>query len=86
MSLKRRMDAIERTQLRRQRREVEALARELGLTPTELLDEAEAFLAQPLADQLAEVDRINANMAAAGESWDDVEDIKATLERCHHER
>ena len=48
------------------------LARELGLTVDELLQEAEQFLSQPLEVQLAEVEAIAAAMAAQGRrglSW-----------------
>jgi hypothetical protein len=77
--VRRRLDAIVRAEARRQYREVVAMAREQGLTYQELMQEAEAFLSQPLADQLAEVDRIHAESLAHGIPWDEVEETKATL-------
>jgi hypothetical protein len=57
------------------------IARELGLTVEALLQEAEQFLSQPLADQLAEVDRLATACEAQGEPWTEYEGIKATLIR-----
>jgi hypothetical protein len=57
------------------------LAREFGLTVEELLQEAEQFLSQPLAAQLAEVDRLAAESEARGEPWPEAADVRATLIR-----
>jgi hypothetical protein len=51
MSLERRMDRIEKAMNRRERtRLYSAIATEFGMTVDELLEEAEQFLSQPLAD------------------------------------
>jgi hypothetical protein len=79
MSIRRRLDAFEAAIARRQRRVVAVMAAELGLTYDELMEEAEAFLSQPLEAQLAEVDRLDAESRAQGIPWDEAEEIKATL-------
>jgi hypothetical protein len=82
MSLERRLQCIEhRAEQRRRRQLYQTIAQDCGLTVPELLAEVEAFLAQPLADQLAEVDAIAATMQAKGQPWDDVEEVKAVLRR-----
>jgi hypothetical protein len=82
MSLERRLRCIEhRAEQRRRRQLYETIAQDCGLTVPELLAEAKEFLAQPLADQLAEVDAIAATMQAKGQPWDDVEEVKAVLRR-----
>jgi hypothetical protein len=81
MSLKRRIDAIEATERRRERQWLARMAAECGLTVDELLAEAEDFFSLPLVEQLAEVDRINEGLQAEGLSMDAIEDIKATLIR-----
>ena len=58
---------------------IRQVAREYGLTYAELMEEAETFFRLPLAEQLAEVDRIAAALQAHGMSMDDVAEIKATL-------
>jgi hypothetical protein len=58
---------------------IRQVAREYGLTYAELMEEAETFFRLPLAEQLAEVDRIAAELQAHGMSMDDVAEIKATL-------
>ena len=58
---------------------IRQVAREYGLTSAELMEEAETFFRLPLAEQLAEVDRIAAELQAHGMSMDDVAEIKATL-------
>ena len=57
------------------------IAAELGMTVEAMLAEAEQFLSQPLAAQLAEVDAIYAEMVAQGEAWPEYEEVKATLTR-----
>jgi hypothetical protein len=47
----------------------------------ELMAEGERFLSQPLADQLAEVDQLKADLEAEGMTWEDVEETKAALIR-----
>jgi hypothetical protein len=80
MSVRRRIDALEsaldRLQQRRIRRLYAEAAAEYGLDPDELQADCERFLSQPLADQLAEVDRLTAELGSDGV---DVEQIKATL-------
>ena len=49
----------------------------------DFLDEVEAFFALPLAEQLAEVDRIRADMEAAGVPWAEGEHVKAELVRLY---
>jgi hypothetical protein len=78
MSLKTRLN---RLQAEYQRRTITAIVAEQGLTYEELLEEAEAFFALPLAVQLDQVDAIAAELQAEGLSSDDVEEIKATLTR-----
>jgi hypothetical protein len=80
MSLKTRLD---RLQAEYQRRTITAIAAAQGLTYEELLEEAEAFFALPLAEQLAKVDAITAELQAGGLSWADVEEIKMTLTQKH---
>jgi hypothetical protein len=58
---------------------IRQVAREYGLTSAEFMEEAETFFRLPLAEQLAEVDRIAAELQAHGMSMDDVAEIKATL-------
>ena len=58
---------------------IRQVAREYGLTYAEFMEEAETFFRLPLAEQLAEVDRIAAELQAHGMSMDDVAEIKATL-------
>jgi hypothetical protein len=58
---------------------IQRTAAEYGLTYDEFMEEAEAFFRVPLAEQLAEVDRIAAELQAHGMSMDDVAEIKATL-------
>jgi hypothetical protein len=76
-----RLNRLERLEAEHRRRTIAALAAEQGLTYKELLEEAEEFFALPLADQLAKVDEIAAELQAEGLSWNDVEEIKATLRR-----
>ncbi len=64
---------------RAQRVMIRQVAREYGLTYAEFMEEAETFFRLPLAEQLAEVDRIAAELQAHGMSMDDVAEIKATL-------
>lgn len=80
-NLQRRMDALEAAQARRQYRMIAATAAEYGLSADELMEEAHEFFALPLAEQLAEVDRIEAELRSAGFSTEDLADIKATLIR-----
>lgn len=82
MSLEKRISRLEATQAAYELREMYArVAAECGMDPDELMEEAEAFLRLPLAEQLAEVDRLHADMIAEGLTMDDAEDIKATLVR-----
>jgi hypothetical protein len=81
MSLKHRLDAIEAARARRQRRMMAATAAEYGLSVDEFLEEAEAFFTLPLAEQLAQVDDIDAELRRQGMSMNNVADIKATLIR-----
>jgi molybdate-binding protein len=83
MSLKTRLD---RVQAEYQRRTIAAMAAAQGLTYEELLEEASAFLALPLAVQLDQVDAIAAELQAEGLNSDDVEEIKATLTREYRPR
>jgi len=53
----------------------------VGLPVDELLEEAEALFALPLAEQLAEVDRIDAELRVEGLRMDDISEIKDTLTR-----
>jgi thymidine kinase len=78
---KRRLAQLEAAAVQRQREIVAEFARESGQTVDEVLADAEQFFALPLAEQLAEVDRIAAELEAQGMTMDDVEDIKATLIR-----
>jgi hypothetical protein len=80
-NLQRRLDALEATRARRQRREIAAMAAEHGLSYDEFMAEAEAFFSLSLEDQLAKIDVIAAELQAEGFSMDDVEEIKATLIR-----
>jgi hypothetical protein len=68
---------------RRQRREYEQWAQEVGMTVEEMLDEAEAWLSQPLEVKLAEVEALAAESEAQGLPWPEFEWIKATLIREH---
>jgi hypothetical protein len=70
---------LRRLEVWRQRREIAAMAAEVGLTADELLQEAREFFALPLEEQLAKVDEIATELQAEGMSWDDVAEIKATL-------
>jgi hypothetical protein len=76
MSLKTRLN---RLQAEYQRRTITAIAAEQGLTYEELMEEADRFLSQSLAEQLAEIDGIAEALEAEGMTWDDVADIKATF-------
>jgi hypothetical protein len=78
---KRRLAQLEAAAVRRQREMVAAFARASGQTIDEVLADAEQFFALPLAEQLAEVDRIAAELEAQGMTMDDIEEIKATLIR-----
>ena len=69
-----RLEAAAAREWREALAEVAAVAAELGITPDALLAECEQFLSMPLAEQLAEVDRV----AALGPGLD-VDEIKATL-------
>jgi hypothetical protein len=82
MSVERRLLRLEHLAEPRERtRLYGAIAVEFGLTVDALLDEAEAFFAQPLADQLAEGERIAAESEAEGIPWIEVDAIKAALVR-----
>jgi|Tabmets5t2r1_1033131.scaffolds.fasta_scaffold343831_1 hypothetical protein len=76
MSLKTRLN---RLQAEYQRRTITAMAAAQGLTYEELMEEADRFLSQSLAEQLAEIDGIAEALEAEGMTWDDVADIKATF-------
>jgi hypothetical protein len=80
-NLHRRLDALQAARARRQRRMIAAMAADVGLTAEELLEEAEAFFALSLEDQLAKVDIIAEELRAEGLSMDDLDDLKATLTR-----
>jgi hypothetical protein len=69
-----------------QRRMIAATAAEHGLTYAEFMEEAEEFFSLPLAEQLAKVDAIAAELQAEGLSWDDIDDMKATLIREYRPR
>jgi hypothetical protein len=81
MNLKRRLHSIEAARVRRRRREIAAMAAEHGLTYDEFTEEAEAFFAMPLEDQLAKVDAIEAELHEAGLSAEGMAEIKETLIR-----
>jgi hypothetical protein len=76
-----RLKRLEQLEAEHQRRTINAMAAEQGLTYEELLEEAEAFFALPLAVQLDKVDAIAAELQAEGLSWDDVDEITSTLTR-----
>jgi hypothetical protein len=78
MDLRRRLDALEAAETRRN---YEIVAAEYGMDPDELMEEAEAFFALSLAEQLAEVDRIDAEPRAEGLVMEDFAEIKADLIR-----
>ena len=79
-AIERRVARLEAAQARRRwRAEVTAMAAECGMSYAEFMEEAETFFRLPLAEQLAEVDRIAAALQAEGMSMDDVAEIKATL-------
>jgi hypothetical protein len=86
MSSKARLKRLEQLEAEHQRRTIAALAAEQGLTYEELLEEAAEFFALPLATQLAKVDAIAAELQAEGLSWDEVEEMKATLTREYRPR
>jgi uncharacterized protein YoaH (UPF0181 family) len=65
----------------RQRREIAAMAAEHGSTYDQFMEEAEAFFALSLEEQLAKVDEIADALRAEGMSWGDVDELKATLIR-----
>jgi hypothetical protein len=73
-------EAVQEQRMRRLYRDISA---EYGIDPDELLKEAEQFLSMPLAEQLAEVDRLVAGSEAHGEPWLEAGDIKQTLIREH---
>jgi hypothetical protein len=74
---------LRRLEVRRRRRAIAAMAAEVGLTAEDLLEEAHEFFALSLEEQLAKVDKIAAALQAEGFSWDDVDELKATLVREH---
>jgi hypothetical protein len=74
-----RLNRLKRLEADHRRHTIAAIAAEQGLTYEELMEEAEEFLALPLAEQLAKVDAIAAELQAGGLSWADVEEIKTTL-------
>jgi hypothetical protein len=86
MSSNARLKRLERLEAEHQRRTITAMAAEQGLTYEELLEEAEEFFTLPLTEQLAKVDAIAAELQAGGLSWDDVDEIKATLTREYRPR
>jgi hypothetical protein len=79
MNLKARLERLER-------RMITAMSAEQGLTYEEFLEEAEAFFSLPLAEQLAQVGDIDAELRRQGMSMDDIADIKATLIRKYRPR
>jgi hypothetical protein len=60
---------------------IQCTAAEYGITYADFMEEAEAFFAMSLDAQLAEVDRITAELQAHGMTMDNIDDIKATLIR-----
>jgi hypothetical protein len=72
---------LRQLEARRQRQKLAAMAAEVGLSYDEMLEEAHEFFALPLAEQLAEVDRIVPELQAEGMTMDDIDDIKADLAR-----
>ena len=70
---------LSRAEARAQRAMIQRTAAEYGLSYADFMEEAEAFFAMSLDAQLAEVDRIAAELQAHGMSMDDVAEIKATL-------
>jgi hypothetical protein len=72
---------LRRLEAWRQRQKLTAMAAEVGLTVDELLEEAHEFFSLPLAEQLAEVDRIAPHLQAEGMTMDGIDDIKADLAR-----
>jgi protein-disulfide isomerase-like protein with CxxC motif len=78
MSLDRRIERLEAWQQRQLYRQIAA---EFGMDPDELQEEAEDFFSQSLEDQLAEIDRLRAEMEAEGVPWEEADEIKATLVR-----
>jgi hypothetical protein len=81
MTMNRHERCLRRLEVRHWRREIAARAVEVGLTAEELLEEAEAFFALSLEDQLAKVDEIAAALQTEGMTMDDVDDLKAMLTR-----
>ena len=64
------------------RRMIAVTAAEYGLSPHDLLEEAEVFFSQSLDQQLAEVDRLAPDLIAEGIcTAPELDDIKATLMR-----
>jgi len=81
MSSNARRKRLERLEAEHQRRTITAMAAEQGLTYEELLGEAAEFFALPLAQQLEQVDAMATELQAEGLSWDQIEELKATLTR-----
>ena len=81
MSLRRRLHAIETAHERHCRRMIATTAAQYGLSVDEFLAEAEAFFRLPLAEQLARVDALEAELRAEGMTMDDLDEIKETLVR-----
>ena len=54
------------------------VAGEFGMDPDELQRDCEAFLSQPLAQQLAEVDHLKAEL---GDEFTEYDEVRATLIR-----
>jgi hypothetical protein len=81
MSSNTRLNRLERLEAEHRRRTIAAIAAEQGLTYEELLEEAAEFFRLSLPEQLAKVDAIAAELQAEGLSWEDVDELKATLIR-----
>jgi hypothetical protein len=81
VNLKHRLDAIEAARAGRQPRMIAAMAAEYGLSVDEFLEEAEALFNRPLAEPLAQVDGLEAELHRAGLSAEDMAGINETLAR-----
>jgi hypothetical protein len=80
-SLDARLARLEADLHRHRLRLIAATAAQYGLTRDALLEEARAFFALPLAEQLAEVDRAEADLRREGFSDADLAHIRETLTR-----
>jgi hypothetical protein len=83
MSLERRLSRAEERTYRLLVAQTMAECGLTDLTVDEVLEEAEDFLSLPLAEQLRQVDALQAELAAHSVPWDEAEHIKAELARLY---